>query len=133
MAAIGGFVTYFVIGGLTSAMLPWLRKEFQNYPAVYRSQDGIKSTMPYGMAGMFLAILALAAIYAMTAQASHANLVRGAQFGSLIGVFAVGSFVIHDYVNLNIGWKLTAEQAVAYFVEWFAVGIVIGLIYRPGR
>jgi hypothetical protein len=103
MAAIGGFVTYFVIGGLTFAVLPWLREEFQNYPAVYRSQDGIKSTMPYGMAGMFLAILALAAIYAMTAQASHANLVRSAQFGSLIGVFAVGSFVIHDYVNLNIG------------------------------
>jgi hypothetical protein len=32
---------------------------------------------------------------------------------------------------LNIGWKLTLEQAVAYFFEWLLVGIVIGLIYRP--
>ena len=126
-------MTYFVIGGLTFAVLPWLRTEFQKSLAVYRSHEGIMSTMPYGMAGIFFAILAMAAIYAMTVQASHASLVRSAQFGSLIGVFVVGSFVIHNHVNFNIGWKLTAEQAVAYFVEWFAVGIAIGLIYRPGR
>jgi hypothetical protein len=34
-------------------------------------------------------------------------------------------------VNLNIGWKLTVEQSVAYFIQWVVVGIVIGLIYRP--
>jgi hypothetical protein len=32
---------------------------------------------------------------------------------------------------LNIGWKLTVEQSVAYFIQWVVVGIVIGLIYRP--
>jgi hypothetical protein len=47
-------------------------------------------------------------------------------------VFAVCAFVVHNYVNLNIGLKLTCEQAAAYFVEWVATGIVIGLIYRPG-
>ena len=41
------------------------------------------------------------------------------------------SFVVHNYVNLNIGLKLTLEQAVAYFVEWVVAGIAIGLIYRP--
>jgi len=34
-------------------------------------------------------------------------------------------------VNLNIGWKLTVEQSVAYFIEWMVVWIVIGVIYRP--
>jgi len=58
---------------------------------------------------------------------------EGARFGALIGVFAIGSFVIHNYVNLNIGLKLTVEQSVTYFVEWVVVGIVIGLIYRPVR
>jgi hypothetical protein len=38
---------------------------------------------------------------------------------------------VHNYVNLNIGGKLTLQQVVAYFVEWLVVGIVIGLIYRP--
>jgi hypothetical protein len=36
-------------------------------------------------------------------------------------------------VKLNIGLKLTLGQAVAYFVEWTVVGIVIGLIYKPAR
>ena len=36
-------------------------------------------------------------------------------------------------VNSNIGLKLTIEQAVAYFIEWVAVGVAIGLIYRPVR
>ena len=51
--------------------------------------------------------------------------------GSLIGTFFVGAFVVHNYVNLNIGLKLTVQQAVAYFLEWLIVGIVIGVVYRP--
>jgi hypothetical protein len=38
---------------------------------------------------------------------------------------------VHNYVNLNIGLKLTLEQSGAYFVEWVVTSIVIGLIYRP--
>src|ERR1035438_6447508 len=37
----------------------------------------------------------------------------------------------HNYVNLNIGLKLALGQAVAYFVQWTIVGIVIGLICKP--
>jgi hypothetical protein len=130
LAAVGGFVAYFVLGGIAFGLLPWLKNEFMKYPAVYRSQEGIKSTMPVGMAAMFVSILALAVIYAMLFRGGS-GLVQGAQFGALIGVFAIGSFVVHNYVNLNIGLKLTIEQAVAYFVEWLVTGIVIGLIYRP--
>jgi len=36
----------------------------------------------------------------------------------LIGLFAIGSFVLHNYVNLNIGLKITVASAIAYFVEW---------------
>jgi hypothetical protein len=39
--------------------------------------------------------------------------------------------VVHNYVNLNIGLKLTIQQSIAYFVQWVIVGIVIALIYRP--
>jgi hypothetical protein len=38
--------------------------------------------------------------------------------------------VLHNYVNLNIGLKLTVEQAIGYFIEWLAVGMVIGLTYK---
>lgn len=134
LAALGGFVAYFVVGGLTFTLLPSLKSEFLKYPAVYRSQQGIMSAMPAGMAAMFVSILALAVIYAMLYQGGS-GLAEGARsgaiFGALVGVFAIGAFVVHNYVNLNIGVKLTVQQSIAYFVEWLVTGIVIGLIYRP--
>jgi hypothetical protein len=132
LAAVGAFVAYFALGGLLFGLLPAMRNEFQKYPAVYRPQEGQMSHMPAGMAAMFVAILALAVIYAMLYQGGSGAAV-GARFGALIGVFAIGSFVVHNYVNLNIGLRLTLQQAAAYFVEWVVVGVVIGLIYRPAH
>lgn len=130
LAALGGFVVYFVLGGLSFVAIPSLKSEFLKYPAVYRSQDAMKSVMPLGMLGMFISMVALAVIYAMLYRGGS-GVQQGAVFGVLIGVYAVGSFVLHNYVNLNIGWNLTLQQAIAYFVEWVVTGIVIGLIYRP--
>jgi Protein of unknown function (DUF1761) len=130
LAATGAFVVYFVLGGLLFGLLPIMKNEFMKYPDVYRSQEGIKSTMPFGMAAMFVAMLVLAVLYALMYQGGS-GLAEGARFGALIGVFAVCSFVIHNHVNLNIGVKLTLQQSIAYFVEWILVGVVIGLVYRP--
>jgi len=132
LAAVGGFVAYFVIGGVAFGVMPWLRNEFLKYPAVYRTQEGIKSVMPAGMAFMFVAMVVLAVIYSMMYRGGS-GMVEGALFGALIVVFAICSFVMHNYVNLNIGLKLTIEQGIAYFVEWTVVGIAIGLIYRPAH
>jgi hypothetical protein len=132
LAAVGGFVAYFVLGGLSFALFPSLANEFRKYPAVYRPQDGMKKVMPVGMAAMFVAMLVLAVLYAMVYQGGS-GIAEGARFGALIGVFSICTFVVHNYVNLNIGLKLTLEQAVAYFVEWVVTGIMIGLIYRPAR
>ena len=129
LAAAGAFVAYFAVGFLVFTAGP-LVAEFKKYPMIYRSQDGIKAVMPYGMLAMFVAMVALATIYAMMYK-SGPGLVQGLKFGALIGLFSVCSFVIHNYVNLNIGVRLTIGQAVAYFVEWTIVGVVIGLIYRP--
>ena len=129
LAAAGGFVAYFAIGGLAFGLLPWLKNEYMKYPAVYRPAEGIRNTMPAGMAFMFVAMVVLAVIYAMLYRGGS-GVVEGGRFGALIGVFAICSFVVHNYVNLNIGLKLTIEQGAAYFVEWVAVGVAIGLIYR---
>jgi hypothetical protein len=134
LAAVGGFVAYFVLGGLSFVVAPSLKDEFLKYPTIYRTQEAMKGVMPAGMAFMFIAIVALAVLYAMIAAGvsdAADGLRLGATFGVLIGVFAIGSFVVHNYVNLQIGLKLTVQQAIAYFIEWVVVGIVIGLIYRP--
>ena len=129
-ASLCAFVAYFIYGGILFGALPWLRKEYAKYPSVYRTQEGIKSTMPFGMLAMFIALVAIAVLYAMVYSGGR-GIVEGARFGVLIGVFAIGSFVVHNYVNLNIGLKLTVQQSIAYFVQWVMVGIVIGLIYKP--
>ena len=129
LATLGATAVYFALGGLLFGLGP-LRREFEKYPAVYRTADDMKSVMPYGILAMLLSILVLAVLYAMLYRGGS-GAAEGARFGALIGLFAVGSFVLHNYVNLNIGLKLTLEQALAYFIQWTLVGLVIGLIYRP--
>jgi hypothetical protein len=130
LASVCAFVAYFIYGGILFGALPWLRTEFAKYPAVYRSQEGIRSVMPIGMLAMFVALVAIAVLYGMV-YSGGSGVVQGARFGTLIGVFAIGSFVVHNYVNLNIGLKLTIQQSIAYFVQWVIVGIVIALVYKP--
>jgi hypothetical protein len=88
------------------------------------------AVMPIGMVAMLASILILSMLFA---QIDHGRggLWAGARFGVSIGLFAVFAFVVHNYVNLNIGWELTAEQAGMYFVQWVLVCAAIGLIYRP--
>jgi hypothetical protein len=130
LAALGGTVTYFAFGFVVFGALPFLRKEYAKFPAVYRTQESMQRVMPMGMVAMLVAIWVLSLMYAIGYRNGW-GVAEGARFGCLIGVFAVCSFVLHNYVNLNIGLKLTIGQALAYFVEWTLVGIAIGAIYKP--
>ena len=127
-ASVAALIAYFVYGFLLFGL--GLANSFREYPAVYRPMEGIQRLFPIGIAATFVAILVVTVIYAGTYRGGS-GLVSGGRLGVLFGVFAVCAFVLHNYVNLNIGLKLTIEQAVAYFFEWVLVGIVIGLIYRP--
>jgi len=132
LAALGGTVAYFVLGGILFGALPSLRKEFMKYPAVYRTQDDMKRVMPMGMISILVAIFVVAVLYAM-AYPAGGGVLDGVRFGALIAVFAVCGFALHNHMILNIGIKLTVGQAIAYFVQWLAVGIVISLIYVPAH
>lgn len=130
LAALGAAVAYFVVGGILFAALPSLQEEFMKYPAVFRTQDDMRRVMPVGMIALLVAISVVALLYAMTYPAGGRAL-DGARFGALIGVFAVCGFALHNHMLLNVGIRLTIGQAIAYFVQWLVVGIVISLIYAP--
>jgi len=130
LAAIGGTVACFAVGGLLFVLMPSLIAEVRKYPAVYRRPEEMKSVMPVGLLGTFVAIL-IAAMNFATIYPGGAGLAEAARFGGLLGIFVVCVFVLHNYVNLNIGLKLVMQQAVAYFVQWAVVGIVIGMTYKP--
>ena len=132
LAALGGTVAYFAFGFLLFWLVPALINESRKYPAVFRDKDKMMAVMPIGMVATLIAILVVAIIFAMTTTHPGASgAIEGARLGVLIGVFVVCAFVLHNYVNLNIGLKLALGQAVAYFAQWTIVGIVIGLIYKP--
>lgn len=130
LAALGATVAYFVLGGLLFVALPWLKKEFQRYPAVYRTEADMKRVMPMGMISILVAIVVVAVLYAM-AYPGGGSALDGARFGALIGVFAACGFSLHNHMILNIDIKLTMGEAVSYFVQWVGVGIVLSLIYAP--
>lgn len=130
IATVCAFVAYMALGGVIFAALPALKAEFLKYPNVYRSHEGQMSHFPVGMLGIFLSIAVSCVLYAM-AYGSQPGLATGAIFGVLIGLFYLGSFVLHNYANLNIGLRLTMFSAIAFLLEWTVVGVVLGLIYRP--
>jgi hypothetical protein len=130
LAALGGTVASFAFGFLVFWLLPGLIKEGHKYPAVFRPKEEMMKVMPIGFVATFLSILVVAIIFAMMHQGGS-GATQGARFGVLIGIFVVCAFVLHNYVNLNIGLKLALMQAAAYFVQWTIIGIVIGLIYKP--
>jgi hypothetical protein len=130
LAALGGTAAYFAFGFLVLCLVPALIDESHKYPDVFRPKEKMMRVMPIGMAATFLAILVVAIIFAMIHQGGS-GVMEGARFGVLVGIFVVCAFVLHNYVNLNIGLKLALGQAAAYFVQWIVVGIVIGLIYKP--
>lgn len=130
LAALGGTVSSFAFGFLVLWLVPALFDEARKYPAVFRPQEEMMTVMPIGLVATFMAILVAAIIFAMIRRGGSGTK-EGARFGVLIGSFVVCAFVLHNYVNFNIGLKLALGQAVAYFVQWTIIGIVIGLIYKP--
>jgi len=130
LASLGGTLAYFVYGFGLFAAWPSLQTEFLKYPNIYRPKDEMMKKMPFGMIGIVLSIVVAAILYAEV-HVAGGGIVPGASFGALLGVFMVCVFVVHNYVNLNIGLKLTVYQGIVYFVQWVIVGAAIGLIYRP--
>jgi hypothetical protein len=129
LAGLAATVVYFALGFLLLALLP-MADEVRKYAAVYRPEESMKRVAPVGMVALLLAMMALAALYALALHDGSA-LAQGLRFGVLVGVFATGSFLLHNYVSLNIGLRLALLQAIAYFVQWVGSGVVIALLYRP--
>ena len=131
LAGLGATVVYFAIGFLLLALLP-LADEIRQFAAVYRTPESMQRVAPVGMVALLLSMMALAALYALAFR-DGSSVAQGVRFGFLVGIFAAGSFVLHNYVSLNIGLRLALLQALAYFVQWVGAGVVIALIYRPTR
>lgn len=117
--AIYGFVVY----GQALAGI------FGQYPGVYRAANDM-SHMPVLIAAIFVGALAAAYIYAKGYEGGS-GASEGARFGAAIGIFAGVYFGGVSWAVLNIGRTLGPLLIIVGVIEWFLVGLIIGLIYKP--
>jgi hypothetical protein len=117
--AIYGFVVY----GKALAGI------FGRYADVYRPADDM-SHMPVLIAAILVGTLAAAYIYAKGYEGGS-GVAEGLRFGAAIGVFAGVYFGGVSWAVLRIGRDLGALLIVVGVIEWFLVGLIIGLIYKP--
>jgi hypothetical protein len=118
--AIYGFCVYGVL----------LVPEFAKYPSVYRSNEVGMGYLPLMFAGILIAMIVAAMIYAKGYEGGS-GVAEGARFGLLLAVFIVCVFVGVNYATLNLGRRMSVMLAAAGFVEWLVAGIVIGAVYKP--
>jgi hypothetical protein len=128
ISAVAATVVFFIYGFVVHGWL--IARDYIPYPeGVYRSGDEARSHMPLGLAGLFIAILVFATIYAKVHQDGSA-VWEGARLGLLFGIFMAGAFVAVNYATVEISGKLALELAASELIEWTLVGTTIGLVYR---
>ena len=128
LAAVAATVFDVVYGFLVYGTL--LASAFNRHAAVYRSAETGPGYLPLMFAGVLVASFAAAMIYAKGYEGGS-GAAEGVRFGLLLGVFVVAAFAGVNYAVLNIGRHLALMAAAAGFVEWTAIGTIIGLVYRP--
>jgi hypothetical protein len=128
IAAAAATVVFFIYGFVVHGWL--IAKDYIPYPeGVYRSGDAARSHMPFGLAGLFIAILVFATIYAKVHE-RDTGAGEGARLGLLFGIFMAGAFVAVNYATIEIGGKLALELAGSELIEWTLVGATVGLVYK---
>jgi hypothetical protein len=128
LSAVAATLTFYVYGFLVNGML--IARSYAPYTMVYRQPDTIMRYMPLGLIGTLLTMLALALIFAKGYEGGDA-VKEGLRFGVLIGVFATCVHVVDNYVTLNIGHRHALYLAIAAFVQWIIVCMVIALVFKP--
>jgi len=126
-AAVAAAVVDFLYGFLVYGMA--LRTEFERYPAIYRPSNDM-SHLPILFVGILIGMSAASYIYAKGYEGGS-GMTEGVRFGAAVGVLVIGYVAIVQYAVMNMGRKLAVSLAVAGFVEWLVLGLVIGLVYKP--
>ena len=126
LAALAAVIADFVYGFAVYGNV--LTGSFLAQGAIYRPAEAQMAYMPMGAAGLALAMVAAAMLFAVSV---FRGLSGGLQFGLLIAVFSIGTNVVVNYATFNMTEDHAARMVLAALGEWLVVGAVIGLVYRP--
>jgi hypothetical protein len=126
LAAVAGLVADMAYGFAVYGNV--LTSSFLSQGAIYRTADEQMAYMPIGAAGLALAMVAAAMIFAVS---NFRGIGGGLQYGLLLGVFAIGTSVVVNYATIPMTEDHAARMMLAALGEWLLVGAVIGAVYRP--
>lgn len=126
IAAVAAWVADMIYGFIVYGNL--LTAQFEAHPGVFRASAG--QNLPLLFAGLFVGILALAAIYAKGYEGGN-GIAEGIRFGVLIAIVMLGFVFVDNYVLLNLGRRIAASLAIAGMVEMVLIGAVVGATYKP--
>ena len=126
LTAVVGAVVDMVYGFLVYGVL--LAGQFGQHAGVYRRAEDT-SYMPFLFLGILVAMFAATYMYAKGYEGGS-GVREGVRFGAAVGVLTFGYVAIVNYAVLNIGRRLAASLAVAGFIEWLVLGLVIGFMYK---
>lgn len=126
LAAVAATIADFAYGFVVYGNL--LTSSFLAEGAIYRSAETQMEYMPIGAAGIVLAMVVAAMLFAVS---NFRGLAGGLQFGLLLAVFLIGAGVVIEYATMNMTEDHAARMVLAVLGEFLLVGAVIGLVYRP--
>ncbi len=129
LAALAGWVTYMVLGFLIHGVM--LDDMWQGLirDGVARSTVNANALLPLGMALALPGALAFAYAYAKGYEGGS-GLQEGLRFGVLVGLMLVIFGITWNYIVFPLPTSYLTSVAVATVIEFAAIGMVVGLIYR---
>lgn len=129
LAALAAWVTYMVLGFLIHGVM--LDDMWQSLirDDVARSTVNANALLPLGMGLALPGALAFTYAYAKGYEGG-AGLQEGLRFGVLIGLMLVIFGILWNYIVFPLPSQYVTSVAVATIIEFAAIGMVVGLIYR---
>lgn len=130
LAAVAVWVAYIAVGALVhGVMLSELWEQLYR-DGVVRSDAMAATARPYALALALPGAFAFAYGYAKGYEGGP-GLQEGLRFGVLVGLMIVAFGIGWSYVTFPVPLAFLAWTSVAAIMQFAAIGMVAGLIYRP--
>jgi hypothetical protein len=129
LAALAAWVVYLALGFLIHAVM--LNDMWQGLmrEGVARSATNANTLMPLGFGLALPGTLAFTYAYAKGYEGGP-GLQEGLRFGVLVGLMLVAFGLVWNYVTFPLPARYLTSTAVATVIEFAALGMVVGLIYK---
>lgn len=129
LAALAAWVTYMVLGFLIHGVMLDDMWQALIRDGVARSTVNANALLPIGMALALPGAFAFAYAYAKGYEGGS-GFQEGLRFGVLVGLVLVIFGIVWNYIVFPLPMNYLTSVAVATVVEFAALGMVVGLVYR---